>query len=349
MIIESVTQDRALAVLKAIVERYIRDGQPVGSKAVAEETSETMSLSAASIRHIMSDLEKAGYLQSPHTSAGRIPTVQGYRLFVNSLLTIQPLEEAKVTAIREQLKAVNEPTALVEQTSNMLSHITQLAGVVTLPKWEHFILKQIEFLPLSQHRILAIIIFNDQEIQNRIIEVEQPYSRAELQEAGNYLTQVYSGKDWVKIRREIYQGMNAEREDMQAILKNSLDIVSKAFTDIDPISGQAFVLAGQSNLLTLAEEAGISRLRSLFQALSQKKVIIDLLDACQAAQGIQIFIGNESGQEVFDDCSIVTAPYRVDGQVIGVLGVIGPTRMYYNQVISAVDVTSKLLSAALSD
>jgi len=335
--------ERALAILKTIIERYIRDGQPVGSKIIAEESA--VALSPATIRNIMSDLEEAGYLHSPHTSAGRIPTVQGYRLFVDTLLTTQPLQEFQLRQLKEKLHSNAEPSALVETASALLSNITQLAGVVTVPRRDHALLRQVEFLPLGQNRILVVLVFNDREVQNRIIYAEKMLSASELQQAGNYLTQTYAGKSLAEIRQAILQSMQTDRENMRAITQTAMNIAGKAFEDEKE---QGYVLAGEANLLTLAEQAGIDRLRSLFEALTQKRDILHLLDECLRNDGVKIFIGQESGYEVLDDCSIVTAPYSVEGKIIGVLGVIGPTRMPYERVIAAVDVTAKLLSAALS-
>ena len=344
--IEKPINDRALGVLKALIERYIREGQPIGSKAIAEDSKVGMGLSPASIRNIMADLEEAGYLRSPHTSAGRIPTEQGYRLFVNNLLTVQPLAVQQRQIIQNKLRSDVEASVLVETASSLLSQITQLAGVVTLPKREHFTLRQIEFLQLSANRILVVIILNDREIQNRIIVTDKIYSASELQQAGNYLTQQFAGKDWLEIRSQIFLDIAHDREDMQKILHSATDIVEKAFADE---SEKNYVLAGESNLLTLAEEAGVGKLRSLFATLNQKRTILDLLDACLRTEGVQIFIGQESGYHDFNDCSIITAPYSAEGKVLGMLAVIGPTRMAYDRVISAVDVTAKLLSAALSE
>lgn len=336
--------DRSMAILKTIVERYIRDGQPVGSKAIAEET--TMALSSATIRNIMAELEEAGYLHSPHTSAGRVPTSQGYRLFVNSLLTMRPLEDMQLREWREKLNPETEPSALVETASTMLSSITQLAGLVTIPRREHFTLTQVEFLPLSDCRILTILVLNGREVQNRIIHTHRAYTASELQQAGNFLTQTYAGKDLSEIRQELMHLIHLDRANMQTIMQTVNEIADKAFLNE---TAPDYVMAGAANLVTLAEEAGIGRLQSLLTALSQKRDILHLFDECSSASGIQIFIGQESGYEVLDDCSLVTAPYSVDGKVIGVLGVIGPTRMAYDRVIAVVDVTAKLLSAALGD
>lgn len=336
--------ERALTILKTIIERYIRDGQPVGSKALAEEAA--ICLSPATIRNIMADLEDAGYLHSPHISAGRVPTAQGYRLFVDTLLTVQPLQEAQIKQLREKLHPDIEPATLVESASALLSSITRLAGVVTLPRRERHILRHAEFLSLSNNRILAILVINDREVQNQIIYTDRQYNESELQQAGNYLTQVFLGKDLLEIHQALLTAMQNDRDNLQNIMHSVMAITEKAF-EKEPREG--YVIAGEGNLIALAEEAGIGRLRSLFEALTQKRAILHLLDGCLSSDGIQIFIGKESGNEVFDACSIVTAPYLAAGKVVGVLGVIGPTRMAYPHVISAVDVTARLLSAALSD
>jgi heat-inducible transcriptional repressor len=342
---EKPINERALQILRAIVERYIRDGQPVGSKAIAEDTAQAMALSSATIRHIMADLEMAGYLHSPHTSAGRVPTVQGYRLFVNSLLTTQPLETNQWQQLQAQLQVDQGSNALVEQASTMLSNLTRLAGLVTLPKRERVALRQVEFLPLSQHRVLTILVFSDREIQNRIIDIAHPFTASQLQTAGNYLTQTFAGKTLAEIRQALIHAMQQDREHMQSIMHDMTEIIGKIFSDT---LKEDYILAGESNLISLAEEAGLNRLRNLFEALNQKRDILHLLDQCLHSDGVQIFIGQESGYEALDEYSLVTAPYARNGQMVGVLGVIGPTRMPYEQVINTVDITAKLLSAALS-
>lgn len=339
-----VINERALTVLKAIVQRYIRDGQPVGSKAVVEDTA--IALSSATIRNIMSDLEDAGLLHSPHTSAGRVPTTQAYRLFVDTLLTVQPLAKNQVKQLQQTLQSDVEPSALVEKASSLISNITKLTGVVTVPKRERFTVRQVEFLGLTGNRLLAIFVFNNREVQNHIIHAERAYSPQELQQAGNYLTQHFAGKDLASMRQDILNAIRTDRERMQNIMSSAMEIVEKAFVNDEE---KDYVLTGESNLLMMAEQAGIDRIRSLFETLTQKRDILHLLDGCLASDGIKIFIGNESGYDALDDCSLVTAPYASQGKIVGVLGVIGPTRMDYDHVISAVDVTAKLLSAALTE
>jgi heat-inducible transcriptional repressor len=337
--------ERALSLLKKLVEVYIRDGQPVGSKTLAEETP--FALSPASIRNIMSELEEAGYLHSPHTSAGRVPTVQGYRLFVNNLLTISPLEQINLQQLQQEWKAEEDKRALITRASHLLSHITHLAGMVTLPRRQRVILRQVEFLPLSKTRILVVLVTQDYEIQNRIIFAGRPYSPSELQEASNYLTQHFAGMDLFDMRKALLTAMQNDKEDMESRMKTVMDLAEK-MCEKTP-QEKDYVMAGENNLLSMAEETGVKRLRILFDAFNQKRDMLNLLDQCVYAKGVQIFIGEESGYQALDACSLVTAPYQIDGEIIGVLAVIGPTRMAYERVISAVDVTAKLLSTALSE
>lgn len=336
--------DRALQILKIIVERYIREGQPVGSKSLAEQN--VMSLSSASIRNIMADLEEAGYLHSPHTSAGRVPTIQGYRLFVDSLLTVQPLQQIEVQQLESQLGAANDLHSLVASASNMLSMVTQLAGIVTLPRRQQLTLRQVEFLPLSAKRILVVLVTNEYEVQNRIINIDRTYSASELQQAGNFLTHHFAGKELTDIRQALYSAMQNDRKNVEQMMQPVMEMADKAFTEEERMD---YVLVGEANLFSVADEVGIKGLRSLFEAFNQKRDILHLLDQCLNAQGVQIFIGEESGYQAFDTCSLVTAPYHAGGKIVGVLGVIGPTRMPYERVISAVDITSKLLSAVMAE
>lgn len=333
---------RALTILRALVERYISDGQPVGSKALAG--SGQIVLSPASVRHIMAELEAGGFLSSPHTSAGRIPTPKGFRLFVDSLLTSSPLNRLDLPELESQLSTMSDRRKIIETASNALSRLTHLAGVVSLPKRQHDRLTHVEFLPLSGARVLVILVFNEKEVQNRIITVEQALSASELQQAGNYLTQQFAGKPLIQVRQALLEDMQHDRLHIEAMLKVVLSVADEVIDD----SGDC-VLAGEANLLEFAEETGFRQLRNLFNAFNHKSDILSLLDQCLQADGLQIFIGSEANHEVFQECSLVTAPYKVKGELVGVLGVIGPTRMAYERVIPTVDVTAKLLSAALSD
>lgn len=336
---------RAQQVLKILVERYIQDGCPIGSKTIADKYA--LGLSSATIRNILADLESAGYLISPHTSAGRVPTELGYRFFVNSLLTVQPLDETSVQELKSKLDPDLNTSGLVKSASSLLSGLTQMIGVVTMPKVNRLELRQVEFLPLSGNRILVILVLNNREVQNRIIYTDKIYTRSELQQAANYLTNHYAGKDLIIARKEIIESMQMDRDHMSRLMQATIEVANKAFSNKEGPNDN-YAIAGQNNFLNYTNTSNLERLRALFDAFAQKQDILNLLDHSLKAEGIQIFIGKESGYEVFDDCSIVTTSYSVDGQLVGSLGIIGPIRMPYDKVISAVDVTAKLLSAALN-
>lgn len=342
---ETPVNQRAQQVLKILVERYIADGHPIGSKTIAEEYA--LGLSSATIRNILADLEDAGYLISPHTSAGRIPTPQGYRLFVNNFLTAKPLEGVDLQDLKSHLNPDMAMSNLLQSASTLLSSLTQLTGVVALPRRNRIELRQVEFLPLSSNRVLVILVLNNREVQNRIIYTDRVYSASELVQAANYLNAHFIGKDLLSIRQEISTAIRQDRVNMAEVLQTAIEVADKAFDNTQE-SNKDCLIAGQNNLLSYSRESDLERLRVLFDAITQKQEILNLLDHALEAEGVQIFIGKESGYQAFDDCSIVTASYAVDGQLVGSLGVIGPTRMPYDRVISAVDITAKLLSAALN-
>jgi heat-inducible transcriptional repressor len=341
---EATINQRAQQILKILVERYIQDGCPVGSRTLAEESS--LGLSAATIRNILADLEEAGYLVSPHTSAGRVPTSLGYRLFVNSLLTMQPFEMNTALELKNQLDPDMTLPNLLQSASALLSSLTQMIGVVALPKRNQIKLRQVEFLPLSSNRILVILVLNTREVQNRIIYTDRVYTQSELQQAANYLNTHFVGKELLVARRELLEAIKSDQDSMERLLQAAIEVADKAF--ISQEESKDYVMAGQNNLLSYTKKGEFERLYALFEAFTQKQEILNLLNQAVDAEGIQIFIGRESGHIAFDDCSIVTTSYAVDEQLIGSLGVIGPTRMPYNRVISAVNVTAKLLSAALN-
>jgi len=341
----TVTQ-RAQQILRILVDRYIQDGLPIGSKTIAEEYA--LGLSSASIRNILADLEDAGYLSSPHTSAGRIPTPLGYRFFVNSLLTVQSNMNVNIQDLKTKLDPDQDISHLLQSASSVLSGLTQLIGVVALPRRNRIELRQVEFLPLSGSRVLVILVLNNREVQNRIIHTDRIYSQNELLQTANYLNTHCAGKDLLTARKELLLAMQNDQEDMSKLLQTVIDVANKAFAS-PAEEPKSYMIAGEGNLLQYANrEDNLERLRVLFNTFTQKQEILNLLDHALEAEGVQIFIGNESGYETFDSCSIVTASYSVDGQLLGSLGVIGPTRMQYDRVISAVDVTAKLLSAALN-
>lgn len=338
------TNAKEQLLLKHLIEQYILDGHPVGSKTLADNPQ--LNVSSATIRNVMADLEAKGYVSSPHTSAGRIPTQQGYRLFVDNLLTLQPINRIDLTQVSRQLDPDMTAQELVESASGILSEVTQMAGLVTMPRRDRTILRHLEFLPLSDQRVLVILVLDDREVQNRVIQTEQTYSEAQLKEAANYLNQSFVGQDVTQIRRQLIESMQTDRDSMNSLMTLAIDIAEQSLPEDSESSGD-YVLAGQENLLDLSPSTAIEDLRALFQAFSTKSDILDLLDRSMETEGIQLFIGHESGYQILDDCSVVTSAYQIDGQQVGVLGVVGPTRMPYQHIIPAVDVTARLLSAAL--
>ena len=336
--------DRAQHLLKILTERYIREGQPVGSRTLARDTG--LKLSPATIRNVMADLEDLGLVESPHTSAGRVPTVAGYRMFVDSLLTVRPLDLDEVERLKSSLEIEAESRELVESASGLLSDITRLAGVVTLPRREHAALQRVEFLPLSGRKVLAILVVNEQEVQNCIIETERLCSPAELQQASNYLNEQFAGKELATVRARLVRELRETRDHLDRMMGTALDMADRVLGSAE--EGGDYVLAGQANLLEFDELCSVSTLRQLFEAFDEKRHILKLLDQCVHSEGVQIFIGEESGYRMLDECSVVTAPYSVEGEVVGVLGVIGPTRMAYERVIPIVDATARVLGAALN-
>ena len=334
--------ERAQHMLKVLIDRYIRDGQPVGSRTLAREAG--LNLSPATIRNVMSDLEELGYIRSPHTSAGRIPTVQGYRFFVEILLKVQPLDTPSIDELRAEFDVEMAPKELIEATSGLLSGITHLAGVVTLPKHEQAIFRRVEFLPLSENRVLAILVTSKGEVQNRIIAIERQCSASELQQASNYLNEHFTGKDLAAVRDILLREMQETRSTMNRMMVTAMQMADQI---LEQNRTEGYVMAGQTNLMEFHELCDIDKLRNLFEAFNKKREILHLLDQCVQAEGIQIFIGDESGYQTLDECSMVTAPYHIDGRIVGVLGVIGPTRMAYERIIPIVDATARLLGAAL--
>jgi heat-inducible transcriptional repressor len=343
---EEALSERAQLLLKALIESYIRDGQPVGSRTLSRDSG--LSLSSATIRNVMADLEELGFVVSPHTSAGRIPTDKGYRLFVDSLLKLKPLQTEEIDDIERRLRYdASNGRALVQTVSQMLSSVTQMAGLVTLPNPHYVALSQIEFIGLSENRALAIMVMNNREVENRVVQLERAYSSEELRRAANYLNEAFAGRSLPEVRASLLKQLQETRQTMNQLMQDAIQMAQKVF---ETPGGEEveYVIAGETNLMGFAELSNVDRLRRLFEAFNEKHDMLRLLDSCLRAQGIQIFIGHESGYQILDDISVVTAPYMLDNQVVGVLGVIGPTRMAYERVIPIVDVTAKLLGAALN-
>ncbi len=332
--------ERAQILLKFLVERHIADGQPVGSRALSKFSG--MELSPASIRNVMADLEEMGYIASPHTSAGRVPTPKGYRLFVDTLLTIQPLQLAEHEQIRDQLRP-DDPRQMLAAASQMLSDLTHFAGIVMTPRRQGVGLKHVEFMQLSEKRVLLIIVATDGDVQNRIIVTEKPYSPSQLVEAANYINQHYAGYEFDQIREKVKFELTQLHHDISTLMSAVVDARASG------TESSGMVMSGERNLMNMGDvSSNMVSMRKLFNVFDQKTQLLELLDISQQAEGVKIFIGGESSLVPLDEFSVVTAPYEVDGQIVGTVGVIGPTRMAYERVIPIVDVTSKLLSAALS-
>ena len=336
--------ERAQHLFKCLVERYILDGQPVGSRTLARDAK--LELSPATIRNVMADLEDAGLISSPHTSAGRVPTVRGYRLFVDAMVTFKQPPSDEIRRLAENFGAVPDIRQLMQKTSNALSDVTKLAGLVMIPKTEHRALRQVEFLPLNDNRVLVILVINEREVQNRIIHTARHYSANELVQAANYLNSAFAGRDIKAVQANLLREMSETREKMDSMMQAVIEMSEKIFVDDD--TEHDYVLAGQTNLMDINELSDIEMLRRLFDAFSQKRDILHILDQALSVAGVQIFIGEESGYQALDDCSVVISNYGDEGRVLGVLGVIGPTRMAYERVIPIVDITAKMLTATLN-
>lgn len=341
---ETELNDRARQLLGQLVKSYISDGQPVGSRTLAQISEN--SLSPATIRNVMSELEEIGLIHSPHTSAGRIPTVKGYRFFVDQLLKVKKLSAKELHLIQGEIAAQSSSDDILESASAQLSEITSMAGVVMIPGRELTVLRQIEFLPLASNQILVILVTVDGTVQNRVINPTKQFKASELEQAANYLNHHYAGKELSDIRSHILASMDETRQSMDQMMSAAIDMARQVIDSSYP-SEQNMVIAGQTNLMGYSDMGDIDKLRQLFDAFNQKQDILQLFDRSLQAQGVQIFIGEESGYEVLDECSIVTSPYEVDGEPVGVIGVIGPTRMAYERVIPIVDVTAQLLGTAL--
>ncbi len=335
---------RAAELLKLLVERYIHDGQPVGSRTLSRMAS--LGVSAATIRNVMADLDDLGFVASPHTSAGRIPTNRGYRYFVDSLLAPESLPQEVYSSLADELLPRDRaPENLVQAASALLSSVSRMAGVVTVPRRNLAVLRRIDFLPLSDRRVLAILVVNQREVQNRIINVDRDYGADELERYANALNERYAGRELITLRRALQDDVADAQSRINQTLRDAAAMADQALSGHE--QQQDYVLAGGANLLGFQEMTDVSRLRNLFDALDRKQDLLSLFDQTLNAQGMQIFIGDESGYKVLDECSVVTSPYYVDGQVAGVLGVIGPTRMAYHRIIPLVSETARLLSAGL--
>jgi len=344
--VEDSVDPRAQALFKMLVEEYLAQGLPVASKRLASLPA--VGVSSATVRNIMSDLEAQGLVQSPHTSAGKIPTNRGLRFFVDTLLSLDPLESRQLEQLEQELNPDLSPQELVNSASSLLSHLTEMTCVITLPRRDHVALRQVEFLPLSGDRVLVILVLNDREVENRVIHTGREYTDVELNQAANFINREFGGRSLMSIRNALLASMQADKDRMDNLMQTTLDVASQVFVEPKGPEDESpqVVVSGENRLLDMS--ADTDTIRILFDAFSNKGNILHLLDRCLETHGIQLFIGEESGYELFEEVAVVTAPYEVQGQVAGVLGVVGPTRMAYQEVIPVVDVTARLLGAAIN-
>ena len=328
---------RAKTLLKALVERYIADGQPVGSRTLSRASG--LELSPATIRNVMADLEELGLIASPHTSAGRIPTARGYRLFVDTMLTAQPLAGVPI----EPHLLPDQPQRVIANAAQLLSNLSSFVGVITAPR-KASVFHHIEFMRLSERRVLVILVAPDGDVQNRVIFTAQDFTQSQLVEASNYLTAHYAGRTIEEVRERLKTEVDALRGEIAALMQAAVQAGSDAAD-----SREQVVISGERNLLTVQDfSSDMGSLRKLFDLFEHKTQLMRLLEGSSRAEGVRIYIGGESKVVPFEELSVVSAPYEVDGQVVGTLGVIGPTRMAYDRMIQIVDITSRLVSNALS-
>ena len=339
---KSMLDKRAQLLLKTLIERHIAEGQPIGSRTLSRHSG--LELSPATIRNVMSDLEEMGLISSPHTSAGRIPTPLGYRFFIDTLLVIKQIGSGDLHQLEGQLHPDN-PQRVIQAASQMLSQLTQFAGVVMTPRRRAITFRHIEFLKLSEKRILLIVVTPEGDVQNRILFTERDYTPSELVSAANFINQNYSGHSFEDIRQRLHEELREIRQDLISLMSIALAASDQAVTE----GNEQYVISGERNLLAAQDlSQDMSRMRQLFELFERKTSLVQILDVSLRGEGVQIFIGGESGFGAPDDVSVVTSPYKVGGEVVGTVGVIGPTRMAYDRVVPIVDVTAKLLSSALS-
>ena len=335
--------ERAQILLKTLVECYIHEGQPVGSRTLSKCSG--LDLSPATIRNVMADLEEMGLVTSPHTSAGRIPTPQGYRLFVDSLLVVKELDRISLHHLENQLHPDN-PSRLISAASQLLSELTKFAGVVVTPKRTGAVFRYIEFMALSDKRILLILVTPEGDVQNRIIFTDTNYSQTDLVEASNFINQHYAGCTLEEIRRRLHGELKQLRQDMTSLMNKAIEVSNDVINE----SSEAVVLAGELKLLEINDlSENLASLKKLFELFERKTMLLQLMELCRRAQGVKIFIGGESDIASLEEFSVITAPYEMEGKVVGTVGVIGPRRMAYERVIPIVEVTARLLSNGLSN
>jgi len=338
--------DRAENVLKNLVETYIDQGQPVGSRTLSKLPA--LGVSSATVRNVMSDLEELGLITAPHTSAGRIPTAQGYRIFVDSMVRASTPNRKSIEGLAKKFTHETDPDVLLAHASEVLSELTQFAGVVLLPNQSFTRFHQLEFLPLSESRILAILVTEDGRVQNRVLPITQEFKESELIEAANFFNHRYKGSTLEEVRRKLIEDMKQDNDDMHKMNQAAIQAASIVINEEDSDNNDV-MLSGEQKLLDVPDLCQIETLQKLFDEFRTKSDLLDLLDRSMKAEGISVFIGEESGYSSLGECSIIASPYESEGKIIGTLGVVGPTRMAYNDVISVVDITAKLLGQSLSN
>ncbi|MCY4050886.1 MAG: heat-inducible transcriptional repressor HrcA [Gammaproteobacteria bacterium] len=337
--------DRATFVLDKLVRHYIDDGVPVGSRTLSKIPA--LGLSSATIRNVMADLEESGYIHSPHTSSGRIPTAKGYRFFINNLIKADSFDNISYEEMSGRFKRVADPLSILVNATEMLSQITSFAGILSTPDVSSTCIRQIEFIQLSKNRVLAILVTEDGQVQNKVLSTEIEYTSSELIEAANFFNHKYSSKCISVVRRKLLVLMQKDQKQMRREMSTAIKMASKLLEQ-DTKTSEDVLISGESNLLSISDFTEVNRLKTLFETFRTKKILLDLLQNSLAESGITIFIGEESGIEPLRDCSLISAPYKQDNQIVGVLGVIGPTRMHYEEVINTVDITAQIVSDALS-
>lgn len=334
---------RAQSLLKSLIRSYTEDGQPVGSKKLAEKSA--LDVSSATIRNIMSKLEDYGLVDSPHTSAGRVPTEAGYRFFIDSLLEVKHAEKSTEKSVEKIFAKEHSSSDLIQSASSMLSEMTQLTGLITVSHSKQSQIKHIEFIKLSESRILVVLVLNQDEVHNKVIDLKRCFTEQELQQSAHIINTCFVGKDFAAARQEIMVQMHHLKNEVNDLMMSVVDVMGNMCSDTVE---DDLLTSGETNLMQFNELSDVTKLKGLFDAFHQKEDLLHLLDSCNSADGVEIFIGSESGYSVLHDCSVISAPYSSDGKVIGVLGVIGPTRLAYDKVIPVVDITAKLLSSALN-
>jgi len=333
---------RARRLLRSLIAQYIRDGEPVGSRTLAKTAG--LDVSPATIRNVLQDLEEIGLVSAPHTSAGRVPTAQGYRLFVDTLLELKPMRDEELQRMRSEIPGGPTTQDVITRVSGVLSQLTHFVGLVTVPQREQFAFRQIDFVSLGPSRVLVILVFTDNEVQNRVLDLPRIYLPGELEQIANYLNQNFSGLPLEEIRRRLVTELEQARDSIDRLMRATIELADASFRTEHR---EDMVLAGQTNLMGARGLGDVERLRELFDAFARKRELVRLLEGCVHADGVRLFIGEESGYAPLGQCSVVTAPYGDANRTLGVIAVIGPTRMDYDRVIPVVQATAQVLSNTL--